>query len=101
MSETFKEQLFIDAISRAYDNSSFCRSGATGETCEPLECFHMKEVYLVERDDDYFCGIRADHFCVEIGTTEEDPLGNVRDHTYCVVTANHKGQRMWCMFNLD
>jgi hypothetical protein len=30
-----------------------------------IEGFHLNELYMIELDDDYFCGICANHFCIE------------------------------------
>ena len=103
MLKTEKDKVFEKVLEAAYNNCKFEAKGWNYETCYALESFHMQEVYMVEREDDYFRGIRADHFCVELGWTEDDPLHDkdFDKYTYCVVTANHKGQLRWCMFNLD
>lgn len=73
---------------------------SVGEECEALDLFHAEDVYLVTREDDYFCGLRADHFVVELGWTEADlPDDELYQH-YCVVTANHKGNRQSVMFKI-
>lgn len=54
-----------------------------------LNTFHASNVFMIERDDDYFCGIRADHFVVEVGVSEMLD----EDTTVYVVSANHKGLR--------
>lgn len=71
-----------------------------GEECEALDLFHAEDVFMVERDDNYFCKIRADHFVVEIGWTEADPPGDGPVQYYCVVTANHKGNRQSVIFKI-
>lgn len=43
-------------------------------------------------DDEYFCGIRANHFLVEYGYTEAS------EANYFVVTGNHKGYRQTVYF---
>ena len=57
------------------------------EDIDELTVFHAKEVFMIEKDDDYFCGIRADHFVVEVGFSEQRP-GKIY-----LITANHKGNR--------
>lgn len=57
------------------------------EDIDELTVFHAKEVFMIEKDDEYFCGIRADHFVVEIGFSERRP-GKIY-----LITANHKGHR--------
>lgn len=96
-------------IETAYRHATYCEDVDFG-VLEPLDpthafrYFHLDKVFLVERNDDYFCGIRASHFTVEIGWTEIDPLRKTQEdraHIYCIVTANHKGTRRSMMFNLD
>ncbi|WP_415429718.1 hypothetical protein ACMVYQ_05855 [Staphylococcus capitis] len=57
---------------------------------DPYESFHCKEVYMVEKNDSRFCGIRANHFVVEVGYSEED-WGE--DYNVFIITGNHKGSR--------
>lgn len=59
---------------------------------EALNDFHMYETFMTQRDDDYFCDIRADHFCIEYGESE-----NYNDRTILLITANHKGYRTMIM----
>ena len=74
--------------------------------CEPLDGlndryismlsgFHLKELYLIEEDDSCFCGIRANHFCVEYGFSEyfltDDP--DREFDKLILITANHEGIR--------
>lgn len=47
----------------------------------------MRKMFLLERDDDYFAGIRASHFCIEVGINEFGP------GIFYLITANHKGCR--------
>lgn len=68
--------------------------GALGEHEEYLNAFHMNELYLVERDDEYFCGIRANHFCVEVGYSEND------NEKQILISANHKGVRRVTMLRM-
>ena len=42
---------------------------------------------MIKKDDDYFCGIRADHFVIEVGFSEH------RQGLIYLITANHKGNR--------
>lgn len=52
-----------------------------------LQQFHMIATITFHLEDEYFCGIRANHFLVEYGYSEDDQAN------YFVVTANHKGYR--------
>ncbi|HAP4716499.1 TPA: FRG domain-containing protein, partial [Enterococcus faecalis] len=59
-----------------------------------LNGFHTTNSTFVKEEDNYFVGIRADYFVVEIGTTE-NPIDkqDTIDTEFAVVTANHKGSR--------
>lgn len=50
---------------------------------------------MVEKDDDYYCGIRANHFVVEVGYSE------TRTGLVYLATANHKGIRCVTMIAED
>jgi len=52
-----------------------------------IETFHPTNVKMVERDDSWFCGMRANHFVVIAGWNEED-----YDLYSIMVIANHKGE---------
>lgn len=64
-----------------------------------ISVFHTKQVYMIEQKDEYFAGIRADHFVVEVGFSENsiedsDNTGDINDEKkYALITANHKGER--------
>ncbi|RIO56776.1 hypothetical protein BUZ50_00960 [Staphylococcus hominis] len=91
----FKDKLFERYLEDLYKNENNVVSGpdliyqTTYEQLGTYESFHCQEVYMAERNDDYFCGIRADHFVVEIGKSE-----NTFDNFITfIITANHKGNR--------
>lgn len=67
-----------------------------------LNGFHTTNSIFVEEEDNYFVGIRANHFVVEIGTTE-NPIDkqDTIDTEFAVVTANHKGSRYVTVIRLD
>ena len=61
--------------------------------------FHMKSSMTIKTDDDYFCGMRANHFLIEYGWTEAEDSG---DGGWLLVTCNHKGYRQSvCFKNTD
>lgn len=69
-------------------------SELTTEDIEALNAFHTQDVVMLELSDEYFCGIRADHFVIEFGWSElyyhdegENPVAQI------LITANHKGLR--------
>lgn len=51
----------------------------------PMESFHIEGSTVIMLNDDYFCGIRATHFVIMWGYSEEDNLPRA------VVMGNHKG----------
>ena len=68
---------------------------------EVLEYFHCNEVYQLNLDDDYFRGIRANTFCIEVGWSEyhfEEKSGVSHHPMLYLITANHKGTRMLTMY---
>lgn len=65
-----------------------------GDSYTHLDEFHLKELYMVCRDDDYFCGIRANHFSVEVGINE------ITNERQVLVVANHKGVRRVTLLKL-
>lgn len=89
-----------------------------------ISMFHAEEVHLHTEDDEWWMGIRANHFAVEIGTTEVslEELGLIKyqeelgikeymnyldDGTlegespqFCIVTGNQKGARMFTVWLL-
>lgn len=65
-----------------------------------LEGFHMQELYLLEENDDYFCGIRANHFCVEYGFSEYIQEAG-KDCSLILITANHKGNRAMTLLKIN
>lgn len=64
-----------------------------------LDGFHLTELYLLETNDDYFCGIRANHFCVEYGWSET--FQNEDQCDLILITANHKGIRTMTLLKLQ
>lgn len=65
------------------------------EDIDELMLFHAKKVFMVEKDDEYYCGIRANHFVIEVGYSE------MRAGLIYLVTANHKGNRCVTMIAED
>jgi len=57
---------------------------------DELNAFHMEDIGLVTLNDEYFCGMRANHFAIEFGYSEYDELGL----NYILISANHKGIRL-------
>ena len=58
---------------------------------------------MVEVDDEYLCGMRADHFVVEIGVSEHDDYDDNEENVniYFLVSANHKGMRLATLFRVS
>ena len=70
---------------------------------DEFDRFHAKNVAIVKADDDYLCGMRADHFVVEIGISENDDYDDNEDslNIYFLVSANHKGARLMTLFRVS
>ena len=62
---------------------------------EIASSFHPVASVMLEADDDYFCGLRANHFVVCYGRCE------VNDSPWISITANHKGQCFTKFFSVD
>ena len=76
----------------------------SGDMAWLLESFHCDEVYQLNLDDDFFKGIRANTFCIEVGWSEqhfEEKDEQERHPTLYLVTANHKGTRMSAMYAME
>lgn len=67
--------------------SCFDLNDLTEDEIDELNVFHAENIYTVEKNDEYFCGIRANHFVVEEGWSEYG------DGIYYLISANHKGAR--------
>lgn len=65
--------------------------------------FHATKVVMVEVDDEYLCGMRANHFVVEIGVSEHDDYDDNEENVniYFLVSANHKGMRLATLFRVS
>ena len=66
-----------------------------GGVDEVISQFHMTSATVVKMNDDYFCGIRANHFVVEFGWSEAE------EGDFLLITSNHKGFRMSVYFKID
>ena len=65
----------------------------TSNLLDFLQAFHTEDSTMIVENDNYFVGLRADHFVVEVGYSEF-PLGDDKiDQKYAIITANHKGTR--------
>lgn len=74
-----------------------------------LNGFHLKEVCLIEMEDDYLCGIRANHFCIEYGEhehldfaehQESFDIDSINLGKFILITANHKGVRTMTLLQI-
>lgn len=63
-----------------------------------MHSFHAENVRMLEAHDEYLFGIRANHFVVEEGSSEDHVRGNEKDgyqtRNSILVSANHKGFRV-------
>lgn len=62
-----------------------------------LRMFHTKDVEVIRKDDEMFCGLRANTFVIERGFSEVFGI----DVVVYVITANHKGCRAITMLVSD
>lgn len=60
-----------------------------------LSGFHTSDVDMIVLNDDYFCGIRADHFVIEFGSSEHYKGDLI------LITANHKGSRSLTLIDIS
>ncbi|AEB29597.1 hypothetical protein CAR_c09040 [Carnobacterium sp. 17-4] len=63
----------------------------TEKDMSELNSFHPEKVHMLEENDDYFLGMRANHFVIEEGTSEN------HDQITYLISANHKGIRKQTM----
>ena len=67
-----------------------------------IRMFHATAGVMLKGHDEYFCGIRGDHFMVEFGWSED--YGGIRsnaaweERACVIVTGNHKGTRICTFF---
>lgn len=63
-----------------------------------IHSFHAEKVHMLEAEDGYLFGIRAHHFVVEEGSSEDHYRGDEEEgyqrRKSIVVSANHKGIRI-------
>lgn len=59
-----------------------------------LNNFHVTNVSMVEKDDEYFVGLRANHFVVEEGWNEKN------NNIWYLVSCNHKGNRAMTLIEM-
>lgn len=92
--EWLYENKFSKITSRVvFDINFYC--DVYQEDINELTVFHAKKVSLIQKKDDYFCGIQSNHFVIEIVFSE------YRLGTYYLITANHKGNRRTVMIEED
>lgn len=84
--ERVLEHLFLDKENVLVNQLA---EGMTEEELSYIDRFHPDDVFMVERPDAYFCGLRADHFVVEVGEMEAMGCSNLA----FLISANHKGSR--------
>lgn len=60
------------------------------KTLTVVSGFHAEKIINHKEPDEYFAGLRANHFSVEIGWSEFSDLEDI----IIIVTANHKGTRI-------
>ena len=80
------------------NNALFCGKSLTELTKDDMHIlsgFHTSDVDMIVLNDDYFCGIRANHFVIEIGQSE------YYEGDLVLITANHKGTRALTLIDIS
>ena len=96
-----KMEEFVDWLERKFSETDVDYLTERFDYSKPMNeddifgSFHSELILGVEKKDDYFCGIRANHFCVEIGWSE------MIYGVFAIVTGNHKGTRVSTIFKVD
>lgn len=96
-----KNNITIEYLSRILHKNNaviYCKSltDLTESDIELLNGFHMNEVSSFYLNDEYFLGMRANHFAVEFGWNEHNEDGPEQ----VLISANHKGIRLVSLFNV-
>ncbi|MDK9867816.1 hypothetical protein [Staphylococcus equorum] len=61
-----------------------------------LNGFHAKETLTIKKDDEYFCGARAETFIIMLGWNEHSYYFDYED--IVLIQSNHKGHMHFTMF---
>lgn len=80
------------------NNALFCGKSLTELTKDDMHIlsgFHTSDVDMIVLNDDYFCGIRANHFVIEFGQSE------YYEGDLVLITANHKGTRALTLIDIS
>ena len=87
-----------ERIQHFYDNGKVIEQGYFFETINMSEkaySFHPKNSRLLLKNDDYFCGLRANTFVIVEGFCEWD------NYDVILIIANHKGVLSYVMIEGD
>ncbi|WP_209304576.1 hypothetical protein [Streptococcus cuniculi] len=68
----------------------FCNTveNLTSVEIDELNAFHARSCCMILKNDDYYYGLRANHFVVEEGWSERHIFSRMK-----LISANHKGGR--------
>ena len=80
------------------NNALFCGKSLTELTKDDMHIlsgFHTSDVDMIVLNDDYFCGIRANHFVIEFGQSE------YYEGDLVLITANHQGTRALTLIDIS
>ncbi len=78
-------RVYEEILGKAENLFTECITELNDDELSELDAFHMQEVYLLQKDDDYIGRVRANSFVLEIGYSE------IREGSFALLTANHKG----------
>ncbi|WP_188353573.1 FRG domain-containing protein [Leuconostoc pseudomesenteroides] len=64
--------------------------------------FEPNQVFIIEKEDDYFAGIRGKKFVIELGTKiTEDETGLTAQNNYALISGKQAGEHLVSVINLN
>lgn len=64
--------------------------------------FEPNQVFIIEKEDDYFAGIRGKKFVIELGSRiTENEIGFTAHNNYALVSGKHDGEHLVSVINLS
>lgn len=95
--EKLVESLIENAYLNAKENRTLLIENISSqlelEEIEILDSFHPQEVLKISKDDEYYCGSRANTFVVMFGWDEDSGYEKT-----ILIHSNHKGNLHYTMF---
>lgn len=64
--------------------------------------FEPNQVFIIEKEDDYFAGIRGNKFVIQLGTKiTEDETGLTAQNNYALISGKQAGEHLVSVINLN